>query len=326
MKAPPAEDEPKKLRSSPTGRVPQWAMDEAIGRPTAPVPFRGPVAGRATAGLKRLRRRSTVRTVGAVLAAVGVGAGALYLQNAAPGADGPAFSASAAANNAWPPPGRDEQSAPLGSPPAGAPTHAVEGAGFRFLSHQTGKTTPVTWSPCRPVRYVIRPLYEPVGGAGAIASALAELGHATGLKFVDAGTTTEGPTDDRAAYLPARYGKRWAPVLIVWASTAEVPDFGIDVAGEAGPYPMPTPDGGRTYVSGTVSLDPRKFTEIVASDGYPTAKVVILHELGHLVGLAHVTDPNQVMFPRVSARVTTYGPGDLDGLAALGRGRCEPDV
>ena len=325
MKKPQAEEEPRKLRSSPTGRVPQWAMDEALGRSTQPELFRGPVSGSDRPGATRSGRRPTLRTLGAVVCATGVVAAAFYLQAADPGAgNGQAFSADAARNNRTPPPGLDEQSSPLGTPPAGK--SMAEGVGYRFMEHQKGATAPVTWSPCRPVRYVTRQANAPVGGASAVSSALAEVGHATGLKFVDAGTTTEGPSEDRAVYQPARYGKRWAPVLIAWATPTEVPDFGVDILGEAGPSAVRRPDGATTYVSGTVYLDPAKFTEIAASDGTAAAKVIILHELGHLVGLAHIGDPADVMFPRTSAQTTTYGPGDLGGLAALGRGPCQPDV
>lgn len=325
MKKPQAPAEPPKLRSSPTGRIPQWAMDEALGRYTEPEPFRGPVSGGGQPGGRRSRRRPTLRTLCAVLAAAGVVGSALYLQVSGHSAgDQPAFSADAARNNTSPPPGLDEQSSPLGTPPSGKPT--VEGVGYRFLEHQRESAVPVTWSPCRPVRYVVRQLNAPTGGASAISSALAEVGHATGLRFVDAGTTTEGPSEDRAVYQPARYGKRWAPVLIAWASPIEVPDFGVDILGEAGPISVRRPDGATTYVSGTVYLDPQKFAEIAASDGIAAAKVIILHELGHLVGLAHIGDPADVMFPRASAQVTTFGLGDLGGLAAVGRGPCQPDI
>jgi hypothetical protein len=32
------------------------------------------------------------------------------------------------------------------------------------------------------------------------------------------------------------------------------------------------------------------------------------------------------MYPQSQAGVTDYGPGDLTGLAALGMGRCQPDL
>ena len=47
---------------------------------------------------------------------------------------------------------------------------------------------------------------------------------------------------------------------------------------------------------------------------------VLLHELGHLVGLDHVTDKNQVMYPTLTHPIGHYAPGDVAGLAILGNG------
>jgi hypothetical protein len=47
--------------------------------------------------------------------------------------------------------------------------------------------------------------------------------------------------------------------------------------------------------------------------------------LGHLVGLAHVSDGSQLMYPTTSA-VLDFAPGDLSGLVELGRGECVPGV
>jgi Matrixin len=47
---------------------------------------------------------------------------------------------------------------------------------------------------------------------------------------------------------------------------------------------------------------------------------VLLHELGHIMGLNHVRDPDQLMYsgrhPNFSVR--TFGRGDLEGLRRLG--------
>ena len=63
--------------------------------------------------------------------------------------------------------------------------------------------------------------------------------------------------------------------------------------------------------------------QLQASRSAPEAEPVVLHELGHLAGLAHVDDPTQVMNPRSGeGSPTTYAGGDLRGLATAGAGTC----
>ena len=44
-----------------------------------------------------------------------------------------------------------------------------------------------------------------------------------------------------------------------------------------------------------------------------------LHELGHLVGLAHVSSPGEVMTDRGNGTARRLGPGDRIGLHAVGQ-------
>lgn len=319
---------PDGIRTSPTGRVPQWVLDEAAGKQVTPVPFRGGSGGLAPVPAGRRTRWGRVsRTVGVALAAVGIGGFALYVNQpagainqdqaltTAPTPDRPASSEG-------PPTGFEEAATRRLPAPALAP--ASEGQGFRFSRHEEDGA-PVTWSPCRPVHFVTRPDHAPVAGDQMISQAFSNLGAATGLEFIHDGSTTEGPTEDRRVYQPDVYGDRWAPVLVAWATRSEVPDFGVDIIGEAMPIGIRTPSGDTTYISGVVYLDAVKMAELASTRGHAHASAVIQHELGHLVGLAHVDDASQLMTPR-AGDVTDFQHGDRAGLAAVGRGACQPDA
>ena len=185
----------------------------------------------------------------------------------------------------------EEADHPLGWPPQPGPSVA-----YRYMNTQQGKVTPVAYDPCGPIHYVTRPDGAPSGGDGLIAAAVARASAATGLRFINDGHTTEGASRQRQAFQPYRYGDRWAPVLFVWESADEQPDFGVDVAGLAGICPVLVGDHPAVYVTGTVQLDATKLGKALSQ---PQANVrvqaVILHEIGHLIGLDHVNDQAQLM-------------------------------
>jgi len=79
-------------------------------------------------------------------------------------------------------------------------------------------------------------------------------------------------------------------------------------------------------VTGEAAFDAEAMTRLVLAGRQGLLHAVLLHELGHLVGLAHVNAPTQVMAPRVRVGVEDYQYGDLNGLARLGQGPCRPDV
>lgn len=229
--------------------------------------------------------------------------------------------AAAAGRNA-PPPGVEESAVPLGTPPLGAPTTGP----FTFLQTQADRVTPVTYDPCRPIHYVVRPEGGPADADTLLATGLQRISEATGLQFVADGTTTEAPTEHRDVYQPQRYGHRWAPVLVAWSTPAETPELAGDVAGSAGSSSV-TLHGTAHYVSGVVVLDGPAITQLTASaNGTALAQAVVTHELAHLVGLGHVDDPTQLMNPTAAVNVTALAQGDLAGLARVGTGPCVPGL
>jgi hypothetical protein len=213
----------------------------------------------------------------------------------------------------------DRSAAPLGTPalaPAGQ-------GGYAFLAlHADG--TPVTFDPCRPVHVVVRPDHEPQGGRDLLLRALGEVSAATGLQFVDDGATDEAPLADRAPYQRDRYGDRWAPVLVAWSTPAETAMLSDDVLGRAGPDAFGEGEQER-FVSGLAVFNGPALDAQLRLGEDEHARAVLLHELGHLVGLGHVTDPYQVMFDTNAYPLSTYRAGDRRGLEQLGLGRCFDD-
>ena len=158
--------------------------------------------------------------------------------------------------------------------------------GYRFM--QTDKNGPLRYDPCRPIHYVIRDHATPAGGKAALQTAIAAVSQATGLKFFYDGVTAEVPSVKRSPYQPARYGDKWAPVLIAWTDPLEDPRLAGVVAGLGGSQPITRVDGSGTsetaYVTGSISLDTPDLTAIFArSDGATEVTAIIKHELGHLV-------------------------------------------
>ncbi len=311
---------PDDVPRSPTGRVPNWVLDEASGRPPRDlVPFRAPTTSTLTHTATPRRGMSGLRVVLTLSIVVGVLTlgRTLWLPDQRAGAR-----VTGQTRGEGPPVGLEENPEPIGVPQA----VAIPSDSFRFLFHQDDGTTPVTWSPCRPIHYVVRTANAPSNGAQLIDDAFAHLATVTGLRFENDGSTDEAPSTDRRSYQKSRYGDRWAPVLVTWATPEEVPDFGVDIVGEAGPLGVRTPSGELALVSGTVALDAEAMGAMLRDRRERQVRLVILHELGHLVGLAHINDPSQVMAPRTRLDASTYQPGDLAGLARLGSGPCQPDV
>ena len=192
----------------------------------------------------------------------------------------------------------------------------IPGGHYEFLATQRGSDDPVGWNPCREIRYVVNPDGSPPHWENLVDDGIAEVENRTGLGFRFEGTTEDRNFDDRFAP-----NGDALPVLIGWADSDEVPDLEGDVAGIGGATYAEV-GGRRSYVTGMVVLDVETYDKLAPSKDAETVELaVLLHELGHLVGLAHVDDQGEIMYADGVTR-TSYGTGDLDGLARLGAGGC----
>jgi hypothetical protein len=216
---------------------------------------------------------------------------------------------------------------PEAAKPLGVPAPGPAGAGkFEVKLHQpSAPATPVAFDPCRPIHYVVNVTGAPKDGMALIKSALARVQTATGLHFIDDGTTTEQPSKERASYQPARYGtNRWAPVLIAWQQESTYPGLAGYIAGLGSSFAEYMNANQVAYVSGEVVFD-REDLSIAKFPNRRGVRAVMLHELGHLVGLDHTDDRHEIMFSEGEFNVTDYAAGDLRGLAQLGTQQCFPD-
>ena len=180
--------------------------------------------------------------------------------------------------------------------------------------------TPIRWNPCEPIHYVVNLENAPESATADVTRAMQRIENASGLSFVFDGSTDEVPSLDRESYQPARYGDVWAPVLIGWVRDGdnevglELPELGLGV-----PIPMRDSSGRYSYVSGIVAIN----ADYEAPPGFASTTdhgSLVLHELGHLVGLGHVSSPEEVMYPEADAKSPTdWSAGDRLGLALLGR-------
>lgn len=222
-----------------------------------------------------------------------------------------------------PTPGYGAADEPLGAPPA-AP---AAGGAHAFTTLQADGVTPVAYDPCRPVHYVVNPAGAPAGSEPLIHAAVARIAEATGLRFVHDGASDEPLLVDRPVYQPDRYGDRWAPVLIGWATEEQEPALAGDVVGQGGSAAVALGASPKVYVTGSVVLDgPQLEPALRRRNGPAVVEAIVLHELGHLVGLAHVDDSGELMYPEVQPELTELAPGDLTGLARLGAGTCAPEL
>jgi hypothetical protein len=216
------------------------------------------------------------------------------------------------------------------APPSGdaaAPGHAPVGAAADAEGWSPWAVNddglPVRWDPCRTIELVVNPAGTYPGFADDLEAAVADVAGASGLELTVTGEVDETPVADRDLHQVERYGDRWAPVLVAAAEPGEggLPLRDTDRA-IAVPVAVGAP-GEQVFVSGQIVLN-RERDDVEAGDGDREASwgAILRHELGHLLGLDHVDDPDQLMYAHPVPGEVTLGEGDRRGLAALGSGGC----
>ena len=197
-----------------------------------------------------------------------------------------------------------------------APVVRARGGAYTFAATQPGSDDPVAWDPCSEVTYAVNPDGMPAGARPLVDRAIQRISAASGLSFEDDGDTDRRPFT--GAFVPLG-GAR--PVVIGWGDESEFPELAGPVAGLGGAAAEDGAQGRRHYVTGGIVLDSDAFTAASVAQQPRVLEAIVLHELAHVVGLAHVSEPMELMFADNTGQVE-LGPGDREGLARLGSVPC----
>ncbi|QIK67683.1 matrixin family metalloprotease [Nocardioides sp. HDW12B] len=174
------------------------------------------------------------------------------------------------------------------------------------------------WDSCSgPITWRFNPASAPSGGLDQVAGSFDRVHAATGLDFVYAGTTDVTPQ-------PIDPGASGADIVVGWIggqSFAQRHGSAVGVGGAAYWTDHRLANGTRVKraFEGGVVLNAGYNDRMGSGFGSGvTWGDVLMHEIGHVIGLGHVSSDKQMMFGRVTARAARWGAGDLAGFRKVG--------
>ncbi|HET6916273.1 MAG TPA: hypothetical protein VFH56_09320 [Acidimicrobiales bacterium] len=162
-----------------------------------------------------------------------------------------------------------------------------------------GAGQPARWNPCDALHYAVVSSGAPTGWQNDVTNDINQVSAATGISFVNDGTyssTSAVPSSSKIVL-------SWVPSL----SSSGGDTIGLTT------YWYYNTSG---FVPQMASAQIQLLTSLKAGGGYSGEQPVLLHELGHAMGLAHV-NAAEVMNP-VDQGYGSYMGGDLNGLWHLG--------
>ncbi len=189
----------------------------------------------------------------------------------------------------------------------------------RARQHEFAAKPRVRWDSCNRISWVFNSKSSPKRALKQVREGVRRIQRATGLDFVYKGKTTQKAN-------PFGNDVKGADVIIGWRTAKDYKVFSQN--------PGTVGIGGNRYYAGYQEADGSPVNKAVQggvvlnasmkgrlSNGFgkgATWGEVIIHELGHLVGLSHTGASSQIMYYSVIRRNADWGAGDLAGFRKLG--------
>lgn len=211
---------------------------------------------------------------------------------------------------------------------AAGPASAASAAySLNYLTLGNGTKVVARWNPCRAHSYKVNLASVPASARPTVLAethaAMRVLAVKTGMTYTYKGATSEVPR--KGSYI-----KQSADIVIAYTTpaTTNYPLSGstAGLGGYAGGWKSTSNGTTTTYTAGLnkgflVVDTPDVLAHFKPGFGAGVRRGnLLLHELGHVVGLAHVSNPRLLMNPTMSSYTPNgYAAGDAAGLALVGR-------
>ena len=177
---------------------------------------------------------------------------------------------------------------------------------------------PVTYSSCHPVQVAVYPAGGPPDAERLVREAVAQLRTVTGLDIVVTGVFGGHAPNWNFEAAPVHPDD---PISVSWQDGDAIAEITDHIAGIGGSRVIQGPHGTEHLGAGTIALSREYYRLLTGRGDHAEALAVLLHEFGHVLGLAHVNSPHELMYKH-NVGLTELGPGDIQGLSIVGHGPC----
>ena len=174
------------------------------------------------------------------------------------------------------------------------------------------------WNPCATISYRLNTRRAPASAVSDAQAALRRVTAQSGLRFKYLGQTSVVPSK-------VTRNPKGTDLVVAWVrpgSSSYLPSKGP--AGVGGAWATSGTNVSTLY-NGFVLLDSALYPKLAKGFGagpavgyQGTREQLLMHEIGHAMGMGHTTDSTQVMYTAMERRPAVWGNGDAANLTRLG--------